>query len=152
MKFAVADDALLPLGNLHGMDAHRKGLTFHIGLAAVNTREQMRREHSSRQEFFDSTHKVTSSPAREWARIMEPNLCGGSHKTTQSHEQELDDASDGHGDVRSPVTTTRRVLSLSELMQLQEVVAAGLSEDEAVAGSVSVDGLCLRSIKAQRVL
>lgn len=152
MKFAVADDALLPLGYLHGMHAHRKGLTFLIGLAAVNTREQMRREHSSQQEFHDSTHKVTSSPAREWARIMEPDLCGSSLKTTQSHEQEFDDASNGHGDIRSPVTTMRRVLSLSELMALQEVVAAGLSEDEAVAGLLSIDGLCLRSLKAQRVL
>ena len=114
MKFGVAEAALVPLQEgLRHVRAYHKGLEHQIGLPAAEARQQMAREHASEELFRDVTHGITTSAAKEWAHVL------GTATSAEGANKEGGEPGGG-----------RQVVSLDELMQLQDVVSAALSEEE----------------------
>ena len=110
LRFGFADKALVHLQEgLKETAGYKRGLEHVIGLPAIDIRDMMRREHASEETFRDFNHGITSSPSREWGMVT-------------------GDESEG-GDGELPGRDGRK---LDELMGLDIVTAAGLSEDEVI--------------------
>lgn len=114
MKFGMADTALVPLQEgLRDVRARHKGLSYLIGLPAAEARQQMELEHASQELFCDVAHGITTSAAKEWAHVLAAATAAG------GETKEGEGAGGG-----------RKVVPLQDLMQLREVRAAGLREEE----------------------
>ena len=112
-----------------------------FGAGAPDLRAQMAREHASTEALTDASRRITTSPADEWALVTNPPKKENENSSPRS-KTSAPSSSGGQGEHEGE--GGRKLLAVSEVMEMPEAQEAALSEEEVIALRLYT-GVCVRA-------
>jgi hypothetical protein len=113
-----------------------------FGAGAADLRAQMAREHASTEALTDASRRITTSAADEWALVTNPPKKEKENSSPRS-KTSAPSSSGGQGEHDERGEVGRKLLAVSEVMEMPEAQEAALSEEEVIALRLYT-GVCVR--------